>query len=55
MPLRSLALAVLALGIVLLVIGFAVGSDVLGFLFMLCLVAAIVVFVTDAVVRRRAA
>jgi hypothetical protein len=53
MPLRPLALVVLALGVLLLIIGFAVGSDVLGLLFMVCVVAALGVFAADLALRRR--
>lgn len=53
--LRQLSFAALGLGLILLIAGFAFGSDLLGFLFMVCLVAAVVLFGTDLVLRRRTA
>ena len=51
----SLSLLIAALGVALLIAGFAFGSDLLGFFFMVCIVVAIVLFVADLVRQRRQA
>ena len=53
--LRPIALVVLVVGVVCLAIGFAIESDLFGLFFMICLIAAVVLFVVDLVRRRRAA
>ncbi len=54
MNLRSLSLLIAALGVALLIAGFAFGSDLLGF-FMVCIVVVIVLFVAGLVRQRRQA
>ena len=46
-------IAAIGLGIVLLIIGIAASSDILGFLFMVCLVAGVILVISDLVVQRR--
>lgn len=53
MSLRLPSLVLLVVGIVLLIIGFAVDSDILGAVFIVCLGLAIALFATDIVLRRR--
>jgi hypothetical protein len=53
--LRSLSFVIAAVGVALLIAGFAFGSDLLGFFFMVCIVLAIVLFVASLVLQRRQA
>ena len=46
-------MAAIGLGIVLLIIGIAASSDILGFLFMVCLVAGVILIISDFIVQRR--
>lgn len=46
-------MAAIALGIVLLAVGWSISNDFLGFLFMVCVVVGIALVVTDVVVQRR--
>jgi hypothetical protein len=43
----------IGLGIVLLIIGIAASSDILGFLFMVCLVVGLILVISDVIVQRR--
>ena len=51
--LRWLGIAAIALGIILLVIGIDVSSDVLGFVFMVLAVVGVVLLLADFFTRRR--
>jgi hypothetical protein len=51
--LRTSGMAAIALGIVLLAVGWSISNDFLGFLFMVCVVVGIALVVTDVVVQRR--
>jgi len=50
---RALGMAAMAVGIVLLAIGWSVGIDFLGFLFMVFTVTGVALLISDFVVRRR--
>jgi hypothetical protein len=50
---RSIGIAAVALGVILLAIGWVIGNDILGFLFMVFLVVGVALLVADFVVRRR--
>ncbi len=52
-PIQRVALGIIALGIVLLVLGFLTTSDLLGFFFMVCLIGGTGLFVFDLVAQRR--
>ena len=52
-PIQRVSLGIIALGIVLLVIGFLTTTDLLGFFFWVCLVVGAGLFVYDIVVQRR--
>lgn len=52
---RPAGAGLVVLGVVLLVIGFAASSDLLGFLSMVSVVAGVAILVGDLVMRRRAA
>ena len=51
--LRSIGIAAIALGIVLLAIGWSIGIDFLGFLFMVSLVVGVALLAADFFTRRR--
>ena len=52
--LRLVGIAAIAFGIVLLIIGWSIGYDFLGFLFMVFLVVGLALLIADFVLRRRA-
>ena len=43
----------IGLGIVLLIVGIAASSDLLGFFFMVCLVVGLILVISDLIVQRR--
>lgn len=43
----------IGLGIVLLIVGIAASSDLLGFFFMVCLVVGLILVISDLIVKRR--
>ncbi len=51
--LRVIGVAALALGIALLIIGWSISYDFLGFLFMVFFVVGVALLIADFVVRRR--
>ena len=52
-PVRRVALAIIALGVVLLAVGWPLHNDLLGFFFMVCLVIGLATLGVDAVLHRR--
>jgi hypothetical protein len=50
--LRLIGAAAIALGIALLLIGWSISDDLLGFLFMVSLVVGVALLIADFVVRR---
>jgi membrane-bound ClpP family serine protease len=52
-PLRRVAFAIIAVGVVLLAAGFLLHNDLLGFFFMVCLVVGVATLVVDVVLQRR--
>lgn len=50
--LRTLGVAILGIAVALLVLGFILSNDFLGFLFMVCLVVGLVALIADAFRRR---
>jgi len=50
---RKAGFGAIGLGIMLLIVGIAVSSDILGFVFMVCLIFGLILLVSDLVVQRR--